>query len=226
MTTKLGRPQRGGMSVEDTLRTSPLPSRSKSRSSHSSDRSGIDRYLDDEELESHSRSILHPHPDDFHVAISDEKGNDVKVAGLRMHPSMANEVMMLFHRGTFPWDTPHDILRCGLLDYIRKCHAIEARTGGVPNYIARLEAINRTSLKYEEMLRFDQSRQRMHEVADKLVAAGKKAAAAEFVASQIAEIKLIPQKGWRDDLLNDMKRSYGWLVRDEGKPMKMKRSAR
>jgi hypothetical protein len=221
VTAKLGRPQRGGISVDDALHHSPPPSRAK----NPSDRRGIDRYLDDDELESHARSILHPHPDDFHVAISDELGNDVKVAGIRMHPSMANEIMMMFHRGTFPWDTPHDIVRCAILDYLRKCQDIEKRVGGVPNYIARLEAINRTSLKYEEMLRFDQSRQRMHEVADKLIGAGKKAAAAEFIASQIAEIKEIPQKGWRDDLLKDMQRAYGWLVEGEGKPVKMKRGA-
>jgi len=208
---RLGRPPRGGQSIDDIRDLKPT------------DRHGIDRYLDDEEYEQSRRSILHPHPDDFHVALSDSDGNFRKIAGLRVHPTLENEVMMLFNRRTFPWSTPHDILRCALIDYLRKCWEVEKRHGGVPNYIARLDAINRTSLKYEEMLRFDGERKRIHEVADSLVNAGKRAAAAEFISVQLADIKDIPQKSWRDDLLQDIERAYGWLMKSEGKRVRMKR---
>lgn len=203
----IGRPQRGGQAPTDMRRVAL---------------SRTDQYLtDDDRLVARQREF---HSEDFHVAISDENGHDTKVAGIRFHPMMANEMNMVLARGSFPIDSVHDLIRISVFEFMKKLYLLE-RDGGIPNYIARLSAINRISLQSRHNREFEDSLKQVEDEAQKLVATGKLQIAAMFVHDVLVEAKQIPQKTWRDFYVDRLMTKFGALLKAQGKSVKLKRRA-
>jgi hypothetical protein len=181
---------------------------------------GLDRYLPEDVREEMQRRVYRP--EDFHVAVSDEQGHDRKVGGIRFHPLMANELNMIIARGNFPISTEVDLIRNAVFEYIQKLYELE-RAGGVPNYIARLKAINRLSLQSQQNREFEDTLRTVNEEVRKLLDKNRREAAAMFVHDVLQEAKQIPQKSWREYYVDSIQRDYGHLLKEQRKSVKVNR---
>lgn len=215
-TPRRGRPPRGGRDVTEI--TTPAPPSSPRRPHHIT---GIERYLPDEQREDVMRRRFSP--DDFHVAITDDNGHDAKIGGIRFHPAMKNLIDVVVSRGNFPLESQHDLIRWATFEGLKKLALLEELYGGVPNYMARLSAINRTTLQTKHNREFDESYARVKEEAGRLLAGNKEAAAAMFINDVLQDAKQIPQKSWREDYVGRLDRDFGWLLKKEQKAVKVKR---
>lgn len=208
----VGRPPRGGRSTDE------LEDAKRGYVDHH-DR-GVQRYLtaaDREELERRTY-----HPDDFHVVTSDEQGHSSKIAGVRFHPTMANELLMLFKRDNFPFDSEVALIRWAVFEGMKTLYRLERAHGGVPNYIARLAAINRLSLQVEQNIAFEGTLQTLRRQVENLLAMGRREAAAMLISDVLVEVRQVEPASWRAIYMEEIERRWGGLVEGEKKPIKVK----
>lgn len=165
------------------------------------------------------------HPEDFHVAVSDDNGHDVKKQ-IRFHPMMMNELAMFVSRGNFPVDNVDDIVRSGTFWFMGIMYALEKKiVSGVPNPMPMLAAINRLAMAMYYAEAFDVTYERVKEQAKRSIAAGREKEAARFVYDVMEQIKAIPQKAYRQPALDRIKNDFGDLIRRNAKVVKvLKRS--
>lgn len=209
----VGRPPRNGRNtdeLDDAKHGRPEPPHAAR---------GVQRYLSPTDREELEHRVFHP--DDFHVVTSDEQGHSSKIAGVRFHPLMANEITMMFHRQTIPFDSEVALIRWATFEGMKTLYRLE-RAGGVPNYIARLGAINRLSLQAEQNIAFEGTLQTLRRQVETLLAMGRREAAAMLVSDVLVEVRQIEPVSWRAIYLEEIDRRWGGLVEGEKKPIRVK----
>lgn len=192
---RVGRTQRGGQNPEAVKKQAMM--------------SGVRSYLPNQQKkEMLARKYR---TEDFHVAVSDENGHDTKQSG-RFHPVMWHEMNMVIARGNFPYDTVWDFIRVACMEHLKLTYELERTDNGVPNYIARLNAINRLALSSEKNRRFQDTLKKVDFEVGALLADNKEKQAAILVFDVIQIAKEIPEKEWRTEYLEHLKK-YEWLLK-------------
>lgn len=202
----MGRPPKSGRSPQELIELRESPQ-------------GIWSYLSPSELQRHKHRTFHP--DDFHVAISDDNGHDVKKQ-TRWHPMMMNELAMIVARGNFPVDNVDDLIRSAVFWFMGVLYALEKKSpAGVPNPLPMLAVMNRNSMAvYYENL-FDSTIDRIRENVRAMAKKGRERQAAIYVYDQIEQIKLIPQRAYRQPALEQINEEFGALLRKNMKTVKV-----
>lgn len=206
---KVGRPQRGGQN----------PEKFKEQSSEDRYKIGVRKYLDGKKQS--ERKARKYQPEDFHVAVSDENGHDVKSSG-RFHPAMWNEMNLIISRHNFPFDTVWDLIRVACLELMRDLYELEREEGGVQNYLPMLQAINQLSKQSKARRDFADTTKHATTELDQMISDGKEGEAARFLYDFIANIKQIPQKEYREPTLEFFEGKYGWLTKKKARSVKLR----
>jgi hypothetical protein len=160
------------------------------------------------------------HPDDFHVAVSDDNGNSEKV-WLRLHPMALNEVGMVISRRLLPFQNSQQFFRWAVNEGLLLCYYLE-REGGIQDYTAHLNAINAIAAQVEQQLQFEKTHATVRQNANRLISAGKESMAAMFVWEVLDKLKNIPQKELREWYVAEIQREYGPLLKKMKKSVKVK----
>jgi hypothetical protein len=203
---KPGRPQRGGQNPEAVKSMERFES-------------GPRRYLSrKQKQEDVARKYS---AEDFHVAISDDNGHD-KRKTLHFHPHMLHEIEMMVHRESFPFTTADDFIRVACMELLKICYELEREEVKIPNYVARLAAINRLVAISDKNRSFQQSLKTVDAEIGALLAANKESLAAVLVYDVLKEVKQVSEPSWREEYLQYLQQKYGWLIKKTGKPVKFK----
>ena len=157
------------------------------------------------------------HAAEFLVPVSDQFGQNERVQ-VRMSPQLEHAIGSAIASRMFPYKFPADLIRHAVMRHLSWLQSLEPDLP-VQTHLVQMDAINTMLTELEMIENFSAFSTRSHKLIAQILSSGDEASkrkATKLAADVRSHINQIPDDYYRDKILKEWDRQYGYLLTDGG----------